>query len=108
MTQHDGNWHRAAPIADIAPDEPIAVTLVGRNIALYNVDGTIYATDAACTHAAANLAEGYQDGDVIECPLHQGRFHIPTGQPLCRPAKVALQIYAVRAHGDDVFVEVPS
>ena len=108
MTQSDGNWYCAAPIAAIKPDFPIAVTLAGRAIALYNVDGTIYATDAICTHAEADLTEGYQDGDVIECPMHQGRFHIPTGEPLCKPAKEALRTYAVKAQGDDVFVEVPS
>jgi len=107
MNNLDRNWHRAVPISDIAPDAPVAVSLVGRNIALFNVDGVFYATDATCTHAAANLAEGYQEGEVIECPLHQGRFHIPTGRPLCAPVTEALRTYAVRAQGEEIFVEVP-
>ena len=107
MTNPDQNWHRAAPISDIVPDQPIAVNLQGRAIALYNVDGDIYATDANCTHAGADLTEGYQEGDVIECPLHQGRFHIPTGKPLSRPVTEGLRTYAVRSQGEDLFVEVP-
>ncbi len=43
-------------------------------IAIYNVEGEIYATDNICTHAFALLTDGFLDGDVIECPLHGGCF----------------------------------
>jgi nitrite reductase/ring-hydroxylating ferredoxin subunit len=29
--------------------------------------------------------EGFVDGEEVECPFHQGRFHIPTGHPSAPP-----------------------
>ncbi len=85
-------WIHAATLADIPGDEPLQVRLEGQLIALYAVEGNFYATQDTCTHAKASLAEGFMDGDCIECPLHEARFHIPSGKllsgPSCDPLKV--------------------
>ena len=52
---------------------------------LYNLGGTIYATHDTCTHGQASLADGFIDGDEIECPLHQGLFQIATGKAVGAP-----------------------
>jgi len=46
--------------------------LIGEHaICLYNVAGKIYATDDACTHGAASLADGFIVNDSeIECSYH--------------------------------------
>jgi ethylbenzene dioxygenase ferredoxin subunit len=76
-------------------------------LAVYNVDGTFYATQDGCTHATASLAEGeIVDGDLIACPVHDGTFHIPSGQPMGWPCEVALRTYKVTAQGDDVLVDL--
>ncbi|TGP23413.1 non-heme iron oxygenase ferredoxin subunit [Mesorhizobium sp. M1D.F.Ca.ET.184.01.1.1] len=56
----------------------------------------IYATAGVCTHAHAFLSEGYIDGQTIECPLHQGLFHIPTGTPLSPPVTERLKTYETK------------
>ena len=66
----------------------------------------VFATDAICTHAQACLAEGYQEGDIIECPLHEGRFHIPTGKALGSPVTENLNIFPVKVESGQVFVEI--
>ena len=72
-------------------------TLVGhRIIALYKLGAEFYATDDTCTHEFASLCDGYIEGDTIECPLHQARFHIPTGKVLDLPAEEDLATYPVR------------
>src|SRR5262249_19310328 len=76
----EGSWHKVATLSDIGPGEMKQVRIGPRYVALYNVAGTIYATDDICTHADASLSEGYLESDVVECPLHQGRFHVPSGK----------------------------
>lgn len=74
----DGNWVTVAKVAALNPGDVLGVTLGEREIALYNLDGDIYATDNVCTHAFAQLSQGWLDGDIIECPLHGGRFEVKT------------------------------
>ncbi len=78
-----------------------------RQIALYNLAGRFYATDDLCTHAEASLSDGFLEGEEIECPLHQGRFHVPTGRALCIPVTEDVATFPVRVEGDDVLVDVP-
>lgn len=76
-------------------------------LAVYNVDGTFYATSDICTHATASLSEGeIIDGDLIACPLHDGQFHIPTGQAMAFPCTVDLRTYKVIEDGDEIFADL--
>jgi len=75
-------WVRVASIREV--DE--AGGLLGRSVggvavALYRVEGTYYATLDQCTHGQAQLSDGYLEGFLIECPLHQGLFDVRTGEP---------------------------
>ena len=79
-------WIDAAACEDVPQDDVIGVPVGGREIALYSVDGDVFATDNVCTHGHARLCEGFLEGHEIECPLHQGRFDVRTGQPTCAPA----------------------
>lgn len=100
--------HRAASTADIGPGEVKQVRIGERVLALYNVDGTFYATDDTCTHAFALLSDGYVDGDMIECPLHQGCFHIPTGRAMGPPVIHDLRTYPVKVIDGEIYIEIPS
>jgi len=69
----------------------------GTFVALYNVDGQIYATADACTHGAASLSEeGTLDGHIIECSWHFGRFDVRSGDVRASPCTVALKTYPVQ------------
>ncbi len=102
----EGNWHRVARADEIDDDEPKRVMVGNEDIALYKVDGSIYATSDICTHAFASLSEGFQEGAEIECPLHAGRFHIPTGKALSDPVTDDVQIFEVRIEDGEVLVKV--
>ncbi len=107
MTDDDHIWHRVASAGEIDEDEPKAVKIGDLEIALYKVDGAFYATADMCTHEAALLSDGWVEGDAIECPIHQARFHIPTGKCLSPPADTDLETYPVRVEGDDIHVGLP-
>jgi len=88
-------------IPALAPSEleqyGVALAVVnGTKIALYQVDGEYYATADLCTHGQASLAEGYLDGELIECPLHQGTFNVRTGAAVGAPCAVAVKTFPVK------------
>ncbi len=57
--------------------------------------------------AAASLADGYMEGELIECPLHGGCFDIKTGKAMTPPVTDDIKTYEVKIDGDDVLVGVP-
>ena len=78
----------------------------GRPVAVFRSEGALYAVDDACTHGQASLAEGWLEGSEIECPVHQGRFCLKTGRPLCFPVTEAIRTYSVSEQDGQVYVEV--
>ncbi|NKB59945.1 MAG: Rieske 2Fe-2S domain-containing protein [Alphaproteobacteria bacterium] len=101
----DETWHQVANTTEINPDDPKKVTIDGEEIALFNVDGEIFATHNICTHAFASLADGFQEGAEVECPLHEGRFDVKSGKALCAPVSEDLKTYEVKIEDGAVFVK---
>ena len=67
-----------------------------RVLALYDTPSGVYASLALCNHGGADLCDGYFDGHVIECPLHQGAFDVRDGKPVSAPATRAMRIFETR------------
>ena len=90
-----------------APGSVKGIELEGRDLALSNVEGTIYCTDNVCTHAYAFLSDGWLEGTVLECPLHGGQFDMVTGSPLCAPVTEPLVVYRTRTIDNQIEVLIP-
>lgn len=102
------NWVTVAKRSGLAEGEMLGVEAAGKPIVLYNVEGDIYATDNVCTHAFAMLSDGWLDGDVIECPLHAGRFEVKTGKGLGPPIPSDIKTYKTRVVGDEIQLDLAS
>jgi len=100
------NVVRICAQADIAPGAAAAFDVGDKRLAVFNIAGRFYVTDDECTHASASLAEGILEGDVIECCVHFGAFHVPTGAVTAPPCAVPLRTYKVVLQGDDVCVDL--
>lgn len=100
-------WIDAAAESELADWQMLAVTAGGRGIALFSVDGCVHATDNQCSHGDGLLCDGFLEGHEIECPLHQGRFDVRTGQATCEPARAPLRTYATRVENGRVWVALP-
>ena len=100
------NWMDAAAIADVPEGDVIGVQVGGKEIALYEVEGEVIATDNLCTHGHARLSDGFLEGREIECPLHQGRFDVRDGSPTCAPVTEAVRSYPVRIEAGRVFLQL--
>ncbi len=59
-------------------------------------DGSLYATDGICTHGNTHLADGLVKQGQIECPKHNGRFHLKDGSPARAPICRGLATYPLQ------------
>ena len=78
---------------------PGSALLVG-DVAVFNVAGGFWATQAKCTHRQGPLNEGTLDGSTVTCPWHGSRFDVCTGAVLRGPAEASLKTYRVIVEGD--------
>lgn len=94
-------------IADLQAGEMLTLNVNGRTILVYNIDGTFYATDEACTHAQGPLETGILDGKIITCLLHGSCFDVTNGAVVCAPATEPLITYPVAVQAGIGRVTVP-
>ncbi len=91
------------PLQDLVSGEAMVVD-GSVPIAVFNVDGDLYAIDDTCTHQHASLADGWGEGCFVECPLHSSQFYLRSGDPHAPPATNPVRIHAVRIRDGSVYV----
>jgi nitrite reductase/ring-hydroxylating ferredoxin subunit len=120
---HQANCSTAAPIEErgvdrtsadllfvcLAWDVPVGAAIrieVGEFVlAVFNLDGTIFVIDDACTHGPGSLSEGYIEDDIVECNFHRGAFNIRTGSVVSPPCTVPMRTYAVVISQGAVYID---
>ena len=78
------------------------VEVDGTTVALARVDGSVYAFQDECTHAACSLADGDLEGRHVICPCHMGTFDVTTGAVVSGPPKEPLRTWKVTTGTDSV------
>jgi 3-phenylpropionate/trans-cinnamate dioxygenase ferredoxin subunit len=101
-----GEFVKVADLSEIPKGAAKRVEVNAAEIALFNLDGTIYAISDICTHRQCSLSEGMIDGGTITCPCHMSVFDIKSGKVLEPPALSDVASYKVRIQGSNVEVEV--
>lgn len=105
MTIVATRWIDACAADAIEEEDVMRFDHDGRTFAIYRLDGdAYYATDGLCTHEQVHLADGFVSGTLIECPKHNGRFDVRTGQAKGAPVCVNLVSYPVRLEGGRVML----
>lgn len=69
-------------------------------------EGGLHATDGICTHGNVHLADGLVKGRIIECPKHNGRFHLADGSPARAPVCRGLATYPVEERAGRICVDL--
>ena len=100
------NWVRVCQATDIDEEDLMRFDHGGKTYCIYHTDQGFYATDGMCTHQEAHLETGFVMGTIIECPLHQGQFDIPSGKAMTTPVCVDLKTYDVSLVNGEVFLNV--
>lgn len=95
---------RVCEASELEPGEAMQVAHTPP-LAVFNVDGEFYATADACSHDDSSLADGYIEGDEVECAWHFAKFCIRTGRVLSPPATRDIATFAVSVEDGIVYVE---
>jgi nitrite reductase/ring-hydroxylating ferredoxin subunit len=67
-----------ARLDEIPTGTGTVVTVAGKDVALFNVDGTLYAMEDACRHQGLSLGTSKLEGKVVTCRAH-GWYDVTTG-----------------------------
>jgi len=98
---------QVAAVADLPAGTSKLVEVNRTRIALFNLDGEIYAIEDVCTHDGGPLVEGkLVNGCQIQCPRHGARFDIRTGAALSFPAFEPTRTYAVQIREGMIWIEL--
>lgn len=97
-------WVEIAHVSDIPPNTGLRVEIDDFPIAVWNVDGELYATADTCSHEEASLSEGDVWDGRIECPMHGAQFDPASGEAVTPPAIMPIATFPLRIEGDTVYV----
>jgi 3-phenylpropionate/trans-cinnamate dioxygenase ferredoxin component len=100
-------WVRVCQVGEIGTEDVLAFEHAGKHYAVYHTPSGFYATDGLCTHEEEALADGLVIGEIIECPRHQGRFHIPSGKAKGAPVCIDLQTHPTKLENGEVYIGLP-
>jgi 3-phenylpropionate/trans-cinnamate dioxygenase ferredoxin subunit len=70
---------QVAGLEELAPGTGTSVTVAGKDVALFNVDGTIFAMEDTCLHQGSSLGNGRLEGKVLTCFGHGWKYDVTTG-----------------------------
>ena len=102
------DYIKVANLAEIPAGGSKLVEVDMVRVALFNLDGNIYAIEDVCTHDGGPLVEGrVVNGCEVQCPRHGARFDIRSGTAVKFPAFEPTRTFAVRVNGQDVWIEQP-
>ena len=82
------------------------VCAAGLDLAVFLVDGAVYAMDDSCPHSGASLSNGRVQNGKVSCPAHGLRFDLKS-RPCAAPDAMEPKSYAVQVVGDLVVLTPP-
>ena len=104
MDTQDG-FVRVAGMSDVPLGKAIAVRVEDRSVAVFNHEGTIYATDNQCPHMGYPLIRGRARNGVLQCDWH-GWSYAMAGGGCFTGGCDDLDTFPVEVRGDDIHVKV--
>jgi ferredoxin-NADP reductase/nitrite reductase/ring-hydroxylating ferredoxin subunit len=96
---------KVADTKDIQPSQMKEVEVNGENICVANVEGKYYAIGSICTHEGGPLADGTLEGYEVECPWHNSKFDIRTGEVRSPPASEPEPTYEIKVDGNSILIK---
>jgi 3-phenylpropionate/trans-cinnamate dioxygenase ferredoxin subunit len=115
--------HVVAKVDEVKPGTSRLVNAAGRNIALFNVNGTFHALADRCPHEAGSLCKGRiiglaesdepgkyrltRIGEFVKCPWHGWEFEIATGQSYCDPTNTRVRTFEAKVEPGASLIKGP-
>ncbi len=93
---------RIAARSDVPAGRGKVMTVRGRVIALFNVEGSFHAVDNTCPHRGGPLGEGILEGTVVTCPWHGWEFDVCSGASPRNP-RVSIRCIPLEVQEDVIY-----
>ena len=104
FTSRESEYRPVCSLAEFEKKTVVCKLIGDKKIALFKIRDNFYAINNTCSHAGGSLCDGNLDGQVIECPLHAGKFDVTTGQVVSPPPIRPVETYPVRVVNDQLEV----
>jgi chlorite dismutase/nitrite reductase/ring-hydroxylating ferredoxin subunit len=100
------SWTEVCALEDFGDGERKVVYVGGKQAALFNVSGKLYAISNRCSHARGPLSEGQLETDncTVTCPWHYAKYDLQTGQVVDGIASSGVPTFAVEVRNGMIFV----
>ncbi|MBI3803379.1 MAG: Rieske 2Fe-2S domain-containing protein [Nitrospirae bacterium] len=98
---------KVATLDEIPTERGKVIQVEGKEIALFRLDGKVYAIDNLCLHEGGPLGHGPVKDGIVTCPWHLWRFDVRTGAMVEAPS-MRVDCFAVKLEGDEVYLDVSS
>ena len=111
MASSATNRHVVAHVSEIPAGKRKIVTIAGRSIGIFNVNGAFFAVRNSCPHQGGELCLGptvglatadkpgeirySREGEILRCPWHGWEFDLATGRSVFDPNRTRVKSYPV-------------
>ena len=99
------NYVEVASVEQLPPGRGTVVTVEGKDVALFNVDGTVYAIKDACLHQGMSLGTSKLEGKIVTCRGHGWRCDVTTGSTHPVPG-IGVAAYPVKVVEGKILVAI--
>jgi nitrite reductase/ring-hydroxylating ferredoxin subunit len=101
------SWRLVCRRKDIPRDRGRPIWVGETEIAVFDVNGDVFAVENVCRHLQHPIHEGALDRGCVTCPWHGWRYDLRTGAHLTMfGRRPGLRTFPVRTEGEDVLVDV--
>ncbi|GJQ63039.1 MAG: (2Fe-2S)-binding protein [Melioribacteraceae bacterium] len=98
------NFERVCALNELKEKQGRRVYVNDVDVAIFLVDGEVYAVNNVCPHQhAAMIYDGFVEDKKVACPIHGWEFDLKTGK--LGGERRGLDCYEVKIENGDVFVK---
>jgi nitrite reductase/ring-hydroxylating ferredoxin subunit len=95
---------RFAPLSDVPAGRNKTVRIGLKHIAVFNVAGTLYAIEDACSHMKAPLSGGRLNGMALTCSRHGWVYDLASGLRTDKP-EGRVRVFPVKVDAGMIYVD---
>lgn len=99
----ESQWHEVCQLSELSADSGREFVFGGNIVAIFLVEGRVYAVDGMCAHQGGPIAQGKLNRTCITCPWHGWQYDICNGNNLLT-GKQMLTSYETEIRKDSVWI----
>lgn len=99
------SYTKVCQVSDVPEGKPTRAKVAGREVAIFNLEGSFYCLADSCPHMDGPLSEGWIEGETVICPWHAWAINIKTGEVEFEPS-LQTASYPCRVVDGELQVEI--